>query len=174
MEKDRFKWNRKHEDNPGSGEPSPLIQKYYSMAPGRSALDIACGNGRNSIFLAEKGFKVDAVDISDIALNRIDHPDVNTICKDLDQWSPDPQSYDLIVNIRFLDRRLFPGIIQGLKPGGLLIFESFSGNEDDPYCLKTNELLAVFSGLHIFYYKETKNIPDSHFKATVSLVAVKE
>ena len=174
MDKDREKWNRKYEEQTGIGEHSRLISDYYSRAPGRYALDIACGNGRNSIFLARKGFTVDAVDISDIALDRIDHPNVNTMCRDLDHWTPAARSYDLIANIRFLERNMFKGVVHGLKPGGILIFESFTGNENDPYCLKPNELLTAFSKLHIVYYKETENSRDSKFKATVSMVAVKK
>ena len=174
MEEDRIKWNQKHKDRAGSSAPSPLVQEYFLLSPGRRALDIACGNGRNAYFLADNGFLVDAIDISDVAVSRILHQNINTMCTDLDLWTPAETTYDLIMNIRFLDRRIFPWIIKGLKPNGLLIFESFTGKDDDPYCLKTNELLEAFSQLHILYYKEQANTPGGHFKKKVSLVAVKE
>ena len=173
-DKDRKKWDSKYLQNPGGAEPAHILKEYWRLASCGRALDIACGNGRNSLFLAEKGFVVDAVDISTVATNRLAgrHPNINVICRDLDTWKIPPHRYALIVNIRFLDRRLFPMIQDGLRPGGVLIFESFMDGEKNKYCLKQNELLSAFRSLRILYYQEKKSSHSEKFDQTASLVAV--
>jgi SAM-dependent methyltransferase len=138
-------------------------------------LDIASGNGRNSIFLAENGFIVDAVDISTVATKHLagKNPNLNVICTDLDTWPIPHNRYQLIVNIRFLDRRLFPMIKDGLRPGGVLIFESFMDGEKDRYCLQPNELLRAFQSWRIIYYEEKKTAGSEKFDQIASLVAIK-
>ena len=174
-EKDRTKWDAKYLKKLGGFEPSSVLEKYWSLATIGKAMDIACGNGRNSIFLAEKGFAVDAVDISKVATGQLAgrHPNINVICKDLDTWKIPQNCYELIVNIRFLDRRLFPMIQKGLKSDGILIFESFMNGKKDKYCLKRNELLRAFQPLRVVYYEEKKIDPDEKFDQIASLVAIK-
>jgi SAM-dependent methyltransferase len=176
MQKDREKWDARYRKRLGGTEPSPILAKYWSLASVGKALDIACGNGRNSIFLAEKGFFVDAVDISTLATGRLagKNPNINVICTDLDSWHIPPNRYELIINIRFLDRRLFPMIQNGLKPGGILIFESFMDGEKDDYCLKRNELLRAFQLFRIVYYEEKKAASSVKFDQTASMVAIKQ
>ena len=173
--KDREKWDTRYRKNQGGSKPSPILTKYWSLAPVGKALDIACGNGRNSIFLAEMGFDVDAVDISKMATDQLAgiNPNINVICTDLDTWEIPPNRYELIVNIRFLDRRLFPMIQNSLKPGGVLIFESFMDGEKDKYCLKKNELLRAFLSFRIVYYEEKKTEHSEKFDQIASLVAIK-
>ncbi|TKB05887.1 bifunctional 2-polyprenyl-6-hydroxyphenol methylase/3-demethylubiquinol 3-O-methyltransferase UbiG [Desulforhopalus sp. IMCC35007] len=174
--KDKEKWDARYLENTEIKPPSELLTAFIEHAPLGRALDIACGNGRNSLFMEKMGFTVDAVDISSVALQGLaaHTKNVNPICKDLDDWAIPENSYELIVNIRFLDRRLIPMIEKALKPGGLLIFESFTNGKDDRFCLAANELLSAFASLHILYYEE-KKIEDSHrFKKTASLVAIKE
>ena len=173
--KDQKRWDARYSKRLGGADPSPVLQKYWSFATIGSALDIACGNGRNSLFLADKGFRVDAVDISTVATGHLKghKQNINVICADLDAWEPPPDRYDLIVNIRFLDRRLFPSIHQGIKPGGVLVFESFLDGETDTYCLKPNELLRAFQTLRIVYYEEQKLEDSGRFDKIASLVAIK-
>lgn len=175
VENERKKWDARYLKHQGSSDPSPILTKYWPLASVGNALDIACGNGRNSIFLAEKGFTVDAVDISTVATDRLKakSPNIKVICTDLDTWDIPPHRYDLITNIRFLERRLFPLIQGGLKPGGVLIFESFLDGETDLYCLKQNELLKAFQPLRVVYYEEQKIEDSRRFDQTASLVAIK-
>jgi tellurite methyltransferase len=174
-DKDREKWDARYRKKLGGPEPSSILTKYWSLASVGKALDIACGNGRNSIFLAEKGFEVDAVDISKMATDHLAglNPNINVICTDLDTWEIPSNRYELIVNIRFLDRRLFPMIQSGLKPGGILIFESFMDGEKDKYVLKKNELLRAFLSFRIVYYEEKKADHSEKFDQIASLVAIK-
>lgn len=172
---DQQKWDARYQKDLGGTEPSPVLMKYWGLASVGNALDIACGNGRNSIFLAQKGFFVDAVDISTVATKQLagKNPNINVICTDLDTWNISPNRYDLVVNIRFLDRRLFPMILDGLKPGGVLIFESFLDGVKDAYCLKQNELLRSFLSFRVVYYEEKKIDPSEKFDQIASLVAIK-
>lgn len=173
--KDQIRWNSRYLKGLGGSDPSPILKTYWRLATCGNALDIACGNGRNSIFLVAKGFVVDAVDISTIATNRLEgrHPNINVICADLDTWDIPRNRYDLIANVRFLDRRLFPLIRKGLKTGGVLIFESFMDEEEDNYCLKQNELLRAFQSFRIILYEEKKADLSEKFDQTASLVAIK-
>lgn len=173
-ESDQEKWNSRYLRNSGSLTPSDILTKYISYSPRGRALDIACGNGRNSQFLAQNGFDVDAVDISDVALDQLREYDtrINIIHEDLDTWQIPQNRYQLIINIRFLDRRLFPMIKKGLKPGGVLIFESFIDKKRD-YCLESNELLLAFNSFRIVYYEEKKNDPSDKFDESVYMVAIK-
>ncbi len=175
-DKDRQKWDSRYLKDLGKNAPSSLLKTYIDAAPCGNALDIACGNGRNSLFMADKGFIVDAIDISTVATRHLtdSNPEIHVICQDIDGWIIPPSTYELIINIRFLDRRLFPLILDGLKPGGVLIFESFIDGKNDTYCLKQNELLHAFSSLHIVYYHEQKNNDSDRFDQTASLVGIKK
>jgi SAM-dependent methyltransferase len=174
-DRDRKRWNARYLKSLGGTDPSPILKKHWRLASCGNALDIACGNGRNSIFLAAKGFVVDAVDISTVATSRLEgrHPNITVICADLDAWDIPHNRYDLIVNVRFLDRRLFPLIRKGLRTGGVLIFESFMDGEADDYCLKQNELLQAFRSFRTIFYEEKKADLSEKFDQTASLVAIK-
>jgi len=183
MMTDRLKWNKKYETDHLSDAPSSVVKRFFKLAGGKKALDIAAGNGRNALFLADQGFAVDAVDIADAGLNLFSgkHANVHPICADLDNFDIPPNQYDLIINIKYLSRRLFPYIREGLKRGGILIFQTFldspNGGSEQPLCrdyrLRENELLHAFLSLKILFYKEGKE--KSHDDATylATLVAVR-
>ena len=81
MIEDKIRWNEKYKNDSFPNEPSDLVKKFYTLSRGKKALDIAAGLGRNSIFLAQKGFYVDAIDISDVAVEKLKklHPNINPI-----------------------------------------------------------------------------------------------
>ena len=183
MLEDKRRWNEKYMACPMPEHVSRIVEKYLTLAtPGR-ALDIACGAGRNTHFMAEKGFEVDAVDLSGYALCNIRPlPNINTIEADLDIYRIAKDAYDLIVNCNYLDRNHFPQIKAGLKKGGILIFETFIEAEGKEYhqpsnpdfVLKINELLEVFREFQVIYYEEREdvNLRDEKVKIA-SLVAKK-
>jgi SAM-dependent methyltransferase len=183
MEKDRRKWNIKYGDMEPDLSPTGIVAGFAAMARTGRALDIAAGYGRNAVYIAGLGFEVDAVDISDVGLSRIgrEQSRVHPIQADLDIYQIQARTYDLILNINFLQRRLFPLIIEGLKPGGLLIFETFveggAPTRDAPDCrdylLRPNELLRAFLPLHILYYSEHPNEPPQKASHVASLVGRK-
>ena len=183
MRQDRIKWNQKYHKERHPTEVDSVVKRFYHLASGKKALDIAAGNGRNAVFLASKGFSVDAVDISEVGLAEFaaKYPNINTICADLDQFDIATGHYDLILNVKFLNRRLFPYIQEGLKPGGIAIFHTLlkSGNIKSipencrDYLLKTNELLHSFLAMQIIYYHEAKDSETNHSDGMATLVAVR-
>ncbi|WP_373036790.1 class I SAM-dependent methyltransferase [Sulfurimonas sp.] len=183
MIEDKQRWNEKYLEKSQQENVSAIIEKYIDYANVGQALDIACGTGRNTQFLALKGFEVDAVDISDVALKEIKKSsNIKKIDADLDKYNITPRKYDLIVNINYLNRRLVPQMKDGLKDGGLIIFETFllaHGEFNLPtmnleYLLRKNELLHSFIGLDVIYYEEkiVTNIKGERVKIA-SLVAKK-
>jgi len=183
MNEDKQRWNERYLDNPMPQSVSPLLEKYIEYAKVGQAIDVACGTGRNTHYLAEKGFMVDAVDISDYALDKVRKSStINKIDSDLDKYNLTPNKYDLIVNVNYLNRRLVSQMKDALKSGGLLVFETFivaHGDFNMPttnldYLLRKNELLHSFIGLDVIYYEEKIDINLRGEKTKVaSLVAKK-
>jgi SAM-dependent methyltransferase len=182
MESDRTKWNQKYRCRDYPSNPADIVKRFCHLASGGCALDIAAGNGRNSVYLAEQGFRVDAVDISEegLALFPDPPPGIRKIHADLDRYEIAPERYALVLNIKFLNRRLFPLIFEGLRSGGVLIFQTFlvtPGIEDDTHCrdylLRENELLRAFLGMRIIFYEETADPEGRSPNQVASLVAVK-
>ena len=88
MQEDKQRWNERYLDNPMPQSVSPLLERYIEHAKVGQAIDIACGTGRNTHYLAEKGFMVDAVDISDYALDKVRKSStINKIDSDLDKYN---------------------------------------------------------------------------------------
>lgn len=183
MWQDRLKWNEKYLNQHYSDEPAGIVKQYAELASGKNALDIAAGNGRNAIFLARQGFVVDAVDIAVVGLAKFagKHYGIHPICADLDEFDIPAKRYDLIVNIKYLNRRLFSHMSEGLSPGGVLIFETFLDSpnpaKEAPVCrdylLRENELLHAFSSLKIVLYKEVEETDHDEAAYLASLVGIK-
>lgn len=183
MEADRDRWNERYRKKRFSKDPSEIVTRFAGMAPAGRALDLAAGNGRNSRYLAAEGFVVDALDISDYGLRSLagTDPHIHPVCLDLDRFEIPADRYSLILNLRFLSRRLFPYIREGLAPGGLLIFQSYL-ETDHPdaaspscrdYLLRANELLHAFLPLRILFYQEAEDPRREDRYMQASLVAVK-
>lgn len=182
MLEDKERWNKRHVEKPMRHNVEPILEKYIDLASVGTALDIACGTGRNTHFLAEKGFLVDAVDLSDYALGEIKNlATINKIEEDLDTYNLEVSKYDLIVNVNYLNRRFFPQIKEALKSGGIVVFETFivaHGDFKQPsnpeFLLRKNELLHSLIGLDTIYYEEKDDINLRGEKVRVaSLVAKK-
>lgn len=184
-QKDRHKWNARYRKNTTPPYVRPIIKRFHHLAQKGNVLDLATGLGANALFLAQKGFSVFAVDISDIALTPLTHRHSNLfpICMDLDTWEIPSNFFNLIINIRFLKRRLFPQIIEGLKSGGVLIAETYLA--DDPGCckktsscrdyfLRANELLHAFLPLKLIYYHEEPVAKEGEKGRSAGLVGIKQ
>lgn len=150
---DKKRWNEKYQDNKIPDKPIKLISDYAKLATGKHALDIACGMGRHSKYLASQGFEVDALDISSVAIEQLQGiPSIHAKEVDFDTYTPPKEEYDLIVCTYFLERKLFAQMIDALKPDGLILFETFlyhTDNERAPsnpaFMLHEGELKAAFS-----------------------------
>lgn len=183
MKEDRQRWNRKYRNMDTQEAVSTIVERFSGYAAAGKALDIAAGDGRNALWLAQNGFTVDAVDISDVALAKCAgrHPALYPVCADLDSFDINEQHYQLIINIRYLNRGLFPAIIAGLTPGGVLIFETFRYDDRRPadsphrkaHYLNDNELLRAFIGLRIIFYQENIVLCHGERRKSASLVGVK-
>jgi tellurite methyltransferase len=188
MKADQKKWDDKYKARPfagGTGPNSFLKRNIRLLGQGR-ALDIAAGEGRNAVFLAQNGWEVDAVDISGAGLKkgqswaRQNHVAIRTICADLDAYPIEKERYDLIANFYFLDRRLIPKMKRGLKKGGKIIFETYVADPEarNPgvpskvkYLLKANELLTRFRDFRILIYREGLFREGGRKKVIASLLA---
>ncbi len=151
-QKDKKRWNEKYQNNPIPDHPAALITDYARLALGKTALDIACGMGRNSKYLASLGFEVDALDISSVAIDAlIDIPHIHPKEVDFDHYELPKNHYDLIICTYFLKRELFEQITEALVVGGVFLFETFlyhPENEKAPsnrlFLLNEGELEATF------------------------------
>ena len=167
---DLLRWNRRYLEGRESALHTTLT-RFYHLAPHGRALDIACGTGETSIYLAKKGFGVEAFDVSDVAIRRArqkaKREGVNVKFKpvDADKFSFGVSRYDIVLNFYFLNRGIFPKIKRSLRSGGVLIFETY--NEDHSsvnpcfnpkYLLRKGELIEEFCDMDILYYCEVSNI----------------
>jgi len=162
MEEDRIKWDARYG---GAGylfsfAPSRFLEqcleRVCALTPGRRALDLACGEGRNAIFLAQKGFQVTAVDISPRGVEKGASRaaelgvDVDFVQADLQDYRLE-ESYDLIVDFNFLLRPLIPKMVAALRPGGVIVMEtildtpSLEEGHTRSFLLAQGELGRLFS-----------------------------
>lgn len=166
------KWDERYSRGENlSDAPHPLVVEYAAkLKPGR-ALDVACGAGRHAIWLAERGWRVTAVDYSRVAIEillgraRERGLTIDARVADLerDEFSLEPRSYDLIVNCGYLQRDLFPAIRAGVRVGGLVL-AVIKMADDDPgvkpinpaFLLDPGELRAEFSGWELWHDYEGK------------------
>jgi len=173
-EKDRIKWNRKYHENPTLLEerpPSPLLEHALSEAKGTKAIDLACGSGRHTLFLAKHGFDVDAVDISSVALSalekRIGTLSVTLIEEDLEHYTPQKERYDLAIISNYLDRELIMRTATVLKKDALFIVETYMEHPENEkkdsnpdFLLAPGELKELFAnGFEILTYEAFWNEP---------------
>lgn len=182
-QEDQTRWNEKYQNNPISDQPVALITQYAKLATGRQALDIACGMGRNSKYLASIGFEVDALDISSIAIDTLrDTPHIQPKEVDFDHYLLPQNHYDLIICTYFLKRELFAQITEALVEGGIFLFETFlyhPENEKAPsnpaFLLNEGELEIVFDHeyeiLHLREYWDSD--PQGHKTMKAAMVAKK-
>lgn len=148
-------------------DPDPFLVRVadaFELLESRRAADVACGAGRNSAFLAEQGFNVTAIDRSAEALAQAARPGVETRELDLEAPGADlgQDVFDLIVVMRYLHRPLFPALKRALRPGGLLVYKTFTTDHlrfDAPprnplFLLEPGELLREFAAWRVLRYEE--------------------
>src|SRR5258708_3679609 len=182
-------WDAKHRlaaAEPPS-EPAGIVCELLPLLPTGPALDIACGTGRHALLLAARGQHVMAADFSRVALDTLEararemhtavrharslseprrplHRGINLVRTDLERTEIPERCYDLILCIQYLQRSLFPQMARALRPGGVLLFETythsqleFAGGPRNPsYLLKTGELRKAFPELCVLFYRELR------------------
>lgn len=165
---DRIKWDAHYRGRPcrALAEPNPLLAEWLprlqidSASP--LAADVACGSGRHALYLARHGWRVDAMDISAVALEglaaaaRAESLDVTCLLSDFEPVPPatippfEPGRYDLAVVMRYTNLPLIGKLAGAIRPGGYLIAEAYlktaepdSGPRDPAYRVAPGEFEAV-------------------------------
>jgi SAM-dependent methyltransferase len=144
-------------------DPARWLTAHRHLLPaGGDSLDLACGTGRHAIWLAEQGFRAVAVDRDAAAIATLQSEatsrglSILTHVVDLESGEPflDRDSFDLIVVVHYLHRPLFPSIVGALRPGGVLVYETFTraqaarGKPTNPaFLLEAGELLTLVQPL---------------------------
>jgi len=164
--------------------PTRLLVDNIQLLPTGRALDVAMGTGRNAVYLAKKGFDVEGIDISPEAVSRaLDQAreagvTLKARVADLEiNYHIEKSAYDVIICFNYLQRSLITQIKNGLREGGIVVYETFTvdqaqfGKPKNPdYLLKYNELLALFRDFRCLYYRE--GIVEER-KALASIIAKK-
>ena len=156
------------------GYPAPFLTNYFSRLPRGKVLDVATGRGRHAHFLATHGFSVHGIDRNREALSFLDGQareavglPITTEYIDLetdDLHPPDlgRETYDVILVFFYLYRPLVPQLIKALKPGGVILYETFLVDNHlqrqhprrKEFCLESNELLTKFRDFQVLHYDE--------------------
>ncbi len=170
----RDKWNARYGESVTDVQAAQvLLQNQHLLPDSGRALDLACGRGANAIVLANHGLQVDALDISDVAIDALAELaaarglDVHAQLRDVEKNPPEVARYDVVVVSYFLHRPLFPALIESLRPGGLMFYQTFTqsrvserGPGSDNYRLADQELLQLLSGMQLLVYREEGLVGD--------------
>ncbi len=186
-ETDREKWDRRYREGSYQARThaSELLVEWLPRLPRGRALDVAAGAGRNSLYLAEAGYEVDALDISSVALGRLQETAttrglaVNCIETDLESGALPDRRYDLIVMVRYTSAELISRLLPLLTDGGhflcekhLVTDQDVVGPSDPAFRVAPNELLKLTSDLIVSFYNEAiVEDPDGRLAALARLVA---
>jgi SAM-dependent methyltransferase len=163
----RAKWEARHRAE-AAGLPEPSIIEMLAQMPRGMALDVAAGTGRNAIALAHAGYRVIAADFSVTAMRslaetaRANNLPIMPVIADLEVPPPFRlASFDVVINVSFLDRALLSHMKCLLRIGGVLFFDTFLidqaefGHPHDPnFLLRHYELREMLSDMELIHYRE--------------------
>ncbi len=160
--------------------PAQFLKDHVHLLPRGHVLDVACGRGRNTLFLAAQGYTVDAIDRDEQALAEtaavaaqrgLASVAVHAVELEDPTHPPDIPAarYDAGLVFFYLYRPLFPALLRALKPGGVLVCETFLIDNHlrrqhprrREFCLAHNELLHLAAGLRVLHYNEAEHA-DAH------------
>ena len=170
-------------------EPAAFLKQKISGLKKGKTLVLAMGEGRNAVYLAQNGFDVTGVDISEVAIEKCNklakerNTTVNAVVADLTDYDMGEVQFDLITKFYYYEPSIFPQVIDALKPGGMFILEQFSidhlkyreisrfGPRNPDYLIKPNELLGHFKSLRILYYEDTVvELDEGMHKGTAAVI----
>ena len=174
MSSDTDKWDARYRQTRESSPAQVLLDNRHLLPASGTALDVACGLGANALLLAEHGLTVHAWDSSSVAVEKLQARaqacgvSVEAAVRDVVVHPPGPESFDIIIVTRFLERDLAPQLARALRIDGLLFYQTFTrtrvsdagpGNPD--YRLADGELLVLFSTLQLLVYREEGKVGDN-------------
>ncbi len=178
---------RREEAVPERGPAAFLVEYRRLLPPQGSALDVAMGTGRNALYLASLGYEVTGIDVSGVAVARCREEAVRlglrveAVQADLESYELPQEAYDVVIDFYYLQRDLAPQLEAALRPGGVLVFESFTteqrrfgwGPQREEHLLRPGELRSLFPGLEVLAYDEGLVESERGTKAVAGLVARK-
>ena len=188
-------WDERYRSEKAAGEGSPvwakrepsefLVENARLLPEGGRALDVAMGSGRNAVYLASLGFEVTGVEVSPVACEQALEAArgaglrIEAVCADLETWPVPEAAFDVVINFNYLQRALCPRLAAALKPGGVLVFETFTveqkqygwGPKHDDFLLRPGELRELFPGLEVLAYREETRETEPGMRAAAGLVA---
>ena len=184
---DRNKWNQRYtEGSYHKNNPVTLVEEWLPRLPVGRALDVACGAGRNSLFLAQAGYQVDAIDISREGLNLARQKaenqglSINWIEHDLDQPYQFDTDYDLIIVMWYVNLELISRLCNCLAPGGYLLCEEHLTTDMEVigptslnYRVAPGELREAVSGVDVLLYEESIEMNSEGEQVASARVVVK-
>ena len=196
---DEDKWNLRYREGAyrERTHPSALLREWQprlgveSAAP--RAVDVGCGAGRNSLYLARNGWSVTALDISQVALDRLaaeaaeEQLPIDCTQADLESARPAPRAlaadsgYDLALMIRYTNLALLDVVKSALRPGGYLMVElhlqsqaDVVGPRNPKFRLAPGVLRTAAGDLEVLEYREgLVDEPDGRVAALAQLIARK-
>lgn len=165
-------WNKIWQERDNEAlRPDSWLQRVLHLLPVGRVLDLACGRGRNALFLAERGFTVTAVDASVEALGQLQVEarrrglHISLLQQDLEQnpaLSLEP--FDAVIQFFYLQRSLLPEIRRLVRPGGVAALRTFSragnfpgGPANPDFSLDPGELPSMFAGWEILMHEEGRD-----------------
>lgn len=173
MQEIRSKWNNRYEAVHVPNQVIEVLELNQHLLPAQGkSLDLACGLGGNALRMAELGFESHAWDISDSAIEKVQEfaqeRQLSLLTRqcDISQYEQQKkmleEGFDVIIVSRFLLRDIMPSLISALRPGGLIFYQTFvqdnvlseEGPKNNHFRLQPNELIKLFSGLTLRYYRE--------------------
>ena len=166
--KDKDRWNSKYETEVYlfGEKPIPFLADNVHLLPKGKVLDIAMGEGRNGVYLATQGFEVLGLDISEKGLEKAHNlakknkVTIETKVVDLESFTLEPNSYDVILCTYYMQKDLFKQFQSALKPGGMIVVETYNvdylkyAQFSRKWALDTNEMLNIFKGLRVIRYQD--------------------
>ena len=181
--KDKDRWNSKYETEVYlfGEKPIPFLVDNVHLLPKGKVLDIAMGEGRNGVYLATQGFEVLGLDISEKGLAKAhnlakkNNVTIETKVVDLESFTLEPNSYDVILCTYYMQKDLFKQFQSALKPGGMIVVETYNVDYlkyvrfSRKWALDINELLKIFKGLRVIRYQDY----DDDKEAYSSIIAQK-
>ena len=186
MSANASEWDVRHREagQKPPAEPASILLEWLPMLPKGPALDLACGRGRHTLLLAARKHAVTAVDWSIAALEILEEraraeklsiasalavneigayeSGIHPVLADLQDVQLADAAFAVIVCVQYLQRSLFAQVERALRPGGVLLFETFtraqlnySGGPRNPdHLLEPGELRGAFPHLRLLFYRE--------------------
>jgi tellurite methyltransferase len=178
-------WDKRYREGfyGGATEAHPLLIKFWTAISGRYVADIAMGNGRDALFLSDKGFFVSGIEGSMEAVGMAKKTMTERglriwpIFGDAKCLPYRKNAFDCVIVFYFLKREIMGEVVTLLKNGGVLICETFLKRQNDidrprnpDYLLDDGELFDYFKGLELLFYEETIEIVGGRKRATARAV----